>query len=286
MKKGTNLGLSTLLLIMITTWVSTTSCCANKPAYDSENGKYVEKKVNVGSFNAIDASTSIDVYIYNGTSNIATVKAKSDIVNNVLVYVKGNTLYARLKSGSYRNTGSISVTVSTTALNSIKTSGASDIYFKSPFKGQKLRISASGSSDIKDIDVEYNQIEVSLSGSSDMKKGKLKAGVCNIMLGGSSDYSGTLVCTQLILKASGSSDTQVTGSCRQADIMLSGASDFKGKDFSTVNAYIKSSGSSNAHIRVSDNLSAQASGASDIYCYGTPKQKNTSSSGASSIKFK
>ena len=57
--------------------------------------------------------------------------------------------------------------------------------------------------------------------------------------------------------------------------------DFEGKELDIKKAIVRSSGGSDASIRVSQELDIEASGASDVYLYGNPKIVNKKVSGAS-----
>jgi hypothetical protein len=100
------------------------------------------------------------------------------------------------------------------------------------------------------------------------------------------------------IKASGSSDVYVNGVIKsdKLDISISGASDFKGamevgelvmnQSGSSNSCDVEASGASDIQITVNKELSARASGASDIYYKGTGLIRDMKSSGASSITKK
>jgi len=103
-------------------------------------------------------------------------------------------------------------------------------------------------------------------------------------MSGASDFKGAVNCTKLSIDNSGASDVNMTGSAKQTDISLSGASDFKDFDFATDYAEVKVSGASDVKITVNKEISASASGASDVYIKGNGVIRNMNASGASSVK--
>ena len=67
-------------------------------------------------------------------------------------------------------------------------------------------------------------------------------------------------------------------------IDASGGSDFKGYDFAADICNIEASGGSDVHITVNKELSANASGGSDVYYKGTGLIRDIKTSGGGSIK--
>jgi hypothetical protein len=78
----------------------------------------------------------------------------------------------------------------------------------------------------------------------------------------------------------------VSGTAMQLTIDASGASDFRGFELSTDYCDAKASGASDINITVNKELSAHASGASDVQYKGGGVIKEIKSSGASSVSKK
>jgi hypothetical protein len=76
---------------------------------------------------------------------------------------------------------------------------------------------------------------------------------------------------------------RVTGRAGQTSIEASGASSFRGYDLSTENCHVKASGASDVKITVNKELSAHATGASDIRYKGDASMRDLHSSGSSSV---
>lgn len=87
-------------------------------------------------------------------------------------------------------------------------------------------------------------------------------------------------------RASGASETDLSGSCQSLTVRVSGASELNAKDFVCVDATVKGSGASELEIHATGDLEVSASGATDIDVYGSPKTRSMSTSGASDIDYK
>lgn len=143
---------------------------------------------------------------------------------------------------------------------------------------------ASGSKNLKAY-VSFKTIKkLSASGASDIyANGVIKADALKIDISGSSDFKGAVDVDHLSLDQSGSSDSRVSGRAQNVKIEVSGASDVKGYDLVAGYCEANASGASDIQITVEKELTASASGASDIYYKGQGITRNIKSSGASSV---
>lgn len=85
---------------------------------------------------------------------------------------------------------------------------------------------------------------------------------------------------------SGASKVVITGQAKDLNIEASGVSKVNAEGLKVENAEINSSGASNLTVSVSNELNADASGASQVNYVGDPKNLIKDTSGASSIKQK
>jgi hypothetical protein len=144
-------------------------------------------------------------------------------------------------------------------------------------KDRKLRAYVSFK-DIKKIDA---------SGACDVfVTGSINTTSLAIQLSGACDFSGKVKTDVLKLNLSGASDARISGTAGTAVIESSGASDVKAYDLVTDICKINISGASDVFITVNSELTASASGASDIKYKGNALIKDMRSSGASSISKK
>jgi predicted transcriptional regulator len=133
--------------------------------------------------------------------------------------------------------------------------------------------------------ISFKEIDhVHVSGACDVfVEGILKADILSIHQSGASDFKGKLEVNKLTVDLSGASDIQVTGTARQISVEASGASKFKGYDLVTDICNVAASGASDIRITVNKELSAHASGASDVHYKGNCDIKEIKSSGSSSV---
>jgi hypothetical protein len=144
-------------------------------------------------------------------------------------------------------------------------------------KDRKLRAYVSFK-DIKKLDA---------SGACDViVTGSLNTNTLAIQMSGASDFTGKVKVEVLKLNLSGASDAKISGTAGTVVIESSGASDIKGYDLVTDICKVNVSGASDVYITVNTELSATASGASDIKYKGSALIKDIKSSGASSIARK
>lgn len=88
------------------------------------------------------------------------------------------------------------------------------------------------------------------------------------------------------LEASGASKITINGEVRDLDVDLSGASKVEAESLRAENVRIDASGASKAAVFASNELNADASGASKITYAGDPKEVESKNSGASTVKRK
>ena len=103
-------------------------------------------------------------------------------------------------------------------------------------------------------------------------------------LSGASDVSGKVeVKEKLTVDLSGASDAKLSGTAMELVIDANGASSFKGFDFTVDFCNATASGASDIKITVNKEISAHASGASDVNYKGDGKIRDVRTSGASSV---
>ena len=142
-----------------------------------------------------------------------------------------------------RKAKSKKVYVTIKKLNSIRISSAGDVKGQNKINTRDLTISLSSAGDLS-LDVEAKRIELSISSSGDAD------------LSGSIDYF---------------------------DVSLSSAGDLNAYELEAKTCKIRVSSAGNAKIHVTEELSATASSAGNIYYRGDPKIKHLSSSSAGGI---
>ncbi|HLY71290.1 MAG TPA: head GIN domain-containing protein [Puia sp.] len=221
----------------------------------AQSGKVIEDKNaetrNVKGFHAIHVSSGIDLYLTQGNEEAVAVSASDPkYISHIVTTVNNGVLVIK-----YENTGSITWNLG----------------------NKKLKAYVS----IKDID------GLDASGGSDAYlQGTIKSDKLHIDLSGGSDLKGRIDAHEMSITQSGGSDVDISGSVTDLDVDASGGSDLNGYELITDNCKITASGGSDSHITVNKELSANASGGSDIYYKGTGVVHLIKSSGSSSITKK
>ncbi|MBC7946601.1 MAG: DUF2807 domain-containing protein [Chitinophagaceae bacterium] len=200
----------------------------------------------VKSFHAISVSNAFDVFLTQGSEEKVAVSAgDAKDLANITVEVKNGVLQIGWDNKGRWNRGNkkLKAYISFKTIDALSASGACDVSIVGALKADDLKINMSGASDLKGR-VEAKKITVDLSGAS---------------------------------------DTRISGIASQLNVEASGASSFKCFDLATEYCNARASGASDIKITVNKELSASASGASDIDYKGAGVIKDIKTSGASSI---
>jgi len=212
--------------------------------WGSKNDSPLQKETRtVAEFHAISVGGGIDLHLRQGKGQNVTVKASEHVIGRVITVVKDGQLHLGMEKGNYRN-ARMEVYVTIDKLDALKASGGSDVYCKSTFKANDFELHASGGSDVE-MALEVEELECHLSGGSDVDLEGMTGGL-HIHASGSSDFEGYgLKAKDVVIKASGSSDSNVFAS-ESIEVHASGSSDvnYKGNPSKT---NVKSSGSSDVH---------------------------------------
>jgi hypothetical protein len=108
----------------------------------------------------------------------------------------------------------------------------------------------------------------------------------DMQLSGSSDFSGAFRVGQFTLQQSGASDSRISGTADRFKLNVSGSSDVKAYDFTVNFCEAEASGASDIQVTVNKEISARASGSSDINYRGDGLMRDIKTSGASSVSRK
>ncbi|MFI5185511.1 MAG: head GIN domain-containing protein [Chitinophagales bacterium] len=203
------------------------------------------------NFHAISVSNAFDVFISQGREEAVAVSASEQKYrDNIGIEVKDGVLKIWFKNEGKNWNG---------------------------WKGDKMKLKAYVS--FKNID------KLSASGATDIHvNGSMNADDLSITLSGASDFKeGKINAKKLTVTTSGASDVNISGTATQLDIEASGASDFKGFDFTADYCNAKASGASSINVTVNKELSAHATGASDVHYKGDGLIREIKTSGASNV---
>lgn len=202
---------------------------------------------DVKGFHGIKVSGGFDVYLSSGNEESVAVSAsQKEYVEYIQVQVRDGILHIeyRPKNGKW-NTRNLKLNayISYKTLDKLIMSGATDVRLTDIWKADKVSIDLSGASDLKG-EVKFEELNIEQSGAS---------------------------------------DADITGSVRKIQIRSSGASNFKGYGLSANICDARASGASDIRITVNNEISVDASGASDVYYRGDGHIRDIRTSGASTV---
>lgn len=199
------------------------------------------------NFHGISISNAFNVYLTQGSEEAVAVSAADPKYRDLItVEVKSGILVIGLKKDGWKwikGNKKLKAYISFKSIDKLDLSGASDLYIQGLIKAENLRLDLSGASNVK--------------GKLEVKK--------------------------LVVDLNGASDMTVNGSVSQLTISASGASKFKGADLATDYCDAHATGASDIKVTVNKELSAQASGASDVRYKGEGVIRDIKTSGSSSI---
>jgi Putative auto-transporter adhesin, head GIN domain len=228
------------------------SCTAFVAAAQKEvvNDRNAEVRTINGNFTSIKISGGIDLFLSQSDNEAVAVSANEDkFKEGIKTVVENGTLkiyYDGSKNWESWKNRHMRVYVAFKNLEGIDASGACDVQVSGTVTVPSLKLSMSGASDFK----------------------------------------GCVKVTDLKMDLSGASDVKICGTATSVNIESSGASDVKGYDLVTDYCTAKASGASDINITVNKELSASASGSSDIFYKGDAVKKEIHSGGASSVEKK
>jgi len=202
----------------------------------------------VSSFDAIEVSGGIDLFISQGDEEAMAVSASNSSQRDAIK----STVQDGVLKISYGNDGKMWV------------SGNKKLRAYVSFKSL-VRLKASHGSD------------VTISGV-------LKSDEFSIELIGASDLKGKLEANKLNIEQAGASDAKVSGEVTELFINASGASNFQGYDLHSELCTVNASGASDVRITVNKELNANATGASSVKYHGNASIHNMKTTGGGKVR--
>lgn len=209
------------------------------------NGNIRTEKRNVGGFNGVKASGSIDVEIKSGDAYSVSVEDDDNLLPYIVTDINDGILDVHYKNGISINSDHAKVYVTAVSLDKVNVSGSGDITIEGVLKNTR-------------------NMDMEVSGSGSIK-GELDAPAVNISAGGSGNI-------------------ELTGRTRDMEGNVSGSGDLNCGKLQSENATIHVSGSGNAHVFASVHLSATVSGSGDVFYSGNPTSPEIHTSGSGSVE--
>ena len=206
----------------------------------------------IKDFSAVEVSGAIDLYLSQGKEEAVAVSAgNQEAVSRIKTEVRNGKLHIYFDGRGWNwktwsNNNKMKAYVTFIALHRIEASGACNIKTAEMFSTDDLKI----------------------------------------QLSGASDFTGELKAVNLKLDGSGASNFKVTGTAEKTDISLSGACEVRAYELKSDYCKIEASGASSVRITCNKELSAEASGGSNIFYKGNGSVREINTSGGASVKRK
>jgi hypothetical protein len=241
----------------------------------------VSQERETGNFKAIENRSSVDLYIYQGTTPRVVIEADESAVGKVETWVDGDvlivdmdrcpmsvrTLKAHITVTDLERlivNGSGNVRTEMTVEGphfDVKLNGSGDVYLKLTVEELSLRINGSGDADIEGT-ARTSSIAVNGSGDLEFKGGKMEA--CSV-------------------KLTGSGDIELTGSTGTLEIKHISSGDLDAVKLLAGSCFIEKSGSGDTSVWVDGDLSIDSSGSGDVYYRGNTQIKSLSVTGSGDV---
>lgn len=210
------------------------------------------REVKVESFEGVEISGSIDLYLTQGDVEKVALSAKDPAdLENIEAVVEDDMLKIRFKknkswwSNQWNTMGKhYRAYVSAKTLNRVGLAGSGNIFVQGM------------------INADHFSLEIS----------------------GSGNFEGSVKANNLELNQSGSSNVKIRGSATEASFNTSGSGNVMGYDMQVDNCDIDISGSGNIQLTANKELSATTSGSGNISYKGNAVIRNISTSGSGKIR--
>lgn len=137
------------------------------------SGKVVKEKRDVASFNAISASSGINVFIFQSNEEKVVVEADDNLMDLIITEVKGGNLKCYI-DGSIKRSKKMNVYVSFKTINKVSASAGSDLYSETLVDVPELDVKSSSGSDVK-LEIKVNNLSADANSGSDI----VLVGSCN-----------------------------------------------------------------------------------------------------------
>lgn len=229
-----------------------TNCDGDNINCIDESGDIIEETFEVAEFSGVHISNYAKVYVSQQAEQELTIQAYESIIQNLLIYVKDETLVIENDYCTDQESPII-VNIKVPYINMIDLSGSGEIAIN-PFDNfDDLFISLSGSGDIYSVGdtLELDNLVISISGSGDAEF-YLKA-------------------DELDFTISGSGDITPRGVADHQRFIVSGSGNYYGFDLISRITDIVISGSGHCEVFTTEELDVKISGSGNVYYKGDPK---------------
>jgi hypothetical protein len=212
----------------------------------SGNGQVITKTIQTSDYDGLSVGGNFYVTIVEGHTGTITLKGESNLLEEVIVEVEGNSLQ-------------------------IKTDNKVNL---KPSRGMKIEVT-----------VPASQLSrISLAGSGEIKNGfNLKSDQLSVRLAGSGSIKLNLQTTELDTSVAGSGNMFLNGLAAQLKGSISGSGTVDAYRLKAENASISIAGSGHYNVNCSGELKARVSGSGNINYKGKPDKVDSRVAGSGKI---
>jgi len=246
------------------------------------SGNLITEERQVDDFTKIENRGSADIFVIVGREKKVTVRLDDNLVDYIITEVRRGTLEIR-SEGSYSSRRGCTIEISIPSLVAVSASGSGDIEIEH-LEAKAFRYRQSGSGDFR-AEGDVGELEIRVSGSGEVDAAKLEADDVYVTVKGSGDVQ-VYARRTLDARTSGSGDITIEGEVEEAEIETNGSGDIDARRLIATNAYVRTRGSGDVRIRVTEDLDGTTSGSGDIYYYGNPEHVSKRSSGSGEVRGK
>ena len=208
---------------------------------------YAQQDRKIRDFETLEVAGAFDVILEKGSQPTLTLEGDDDELSNVTIDESGKTLRIKRKDGRrWRsyNAGKILLKITYVELSELRLSGASELEAVGPINSEVFELILSGASQVE-LELNANRLDSRIQGASTVR---------------------------------------LKGEVGVHWVRIEGASTYRAADVKSDRVEISCQGASSAQVFATEELDANASGASSIRYYGNPAKVNNDASGASSIR--
>ena len=216
--------------------------------YSCENingsGHIKTERRNVGAFNGVQASGSMDIEVSNGENASIEIEGDDNILPYIVTDVDGGLLDIYFKPHFSFSNIHAKIFVTAPNLNRLSVRGSGNINGRNTIHNDRsISTSISGSGNI-DADVDAPDVQADIAGSGNL---------------------------------------QLQGRCKNFKASISGSGDLKCSDLLSESTEVSIMGSGNAHVYSSVRLKASTTGSGDIFYRGNPSSPEISRMGSGNV---
>ena len=251
-------------------------------------GQKKESRPMVSDFTGVDASSAFDITVTKGSAESLIIEADDAVMPYVRSEVRNGVLHLYLEKGAdkkIKNIKTLKASIVMKNLDKVSLSGACKFTANDLFTPDRFKVDCSGASNLA-VNVHTGQLDIDASGASKIQVKANVTGNAKLDVSGTSKIQGELKAGNVRINASGVSSVELTGSASDIKIDASGTSNIKSENFEVKTATIKTSGTSNITLHVTDTLNVNSSGISTINYKGSPviEMKNSGNAKVQPIK--